>query len=91
MNIPESELINWLYWLVDTPTIGGVIVGVIATITVLFYTASIFWVQQDQQDQQVNKLEKYPYPTPALHHEEEDEEEERKPFEAWRLPWRERP
>lgn len=65
MNFPmEYPLMRFLYWLINTPGIGGVIVGLVGTGSMVAYSLTLFWIKQGGD---AEELEAYAYPTPALH------------------------
>lgn len=75
MNFPDTEIISLLYALINTPTVGGVVVGVLATGIMLSVGITLRWIAQGGQ---VDEPEVYAYPTPALHSHHEDEETRRR-------------
>lgn len=65
MNFPmDSPLMQFLYWLVNIPGHGGVLVALIAGGTVLTYTLTFYWIRQGRE---ADEEEVYVYPTSALH------------------------
>ncbi len=74
MNFPDTAFISFLYALINTPTIGGIVVGVLAGGIVLSVGATLRWIFQGGY---ADEEEVYAYPTPALHHHQEVEEERR--------------
>ncbi len=67
MNFPESPLLEFLYWLIDTPAIGGLTVGLVAGGSILAYGLTLRWVVRGRE---ADEPEIYAYPTPALHEHE---------------------
>lgn len=64
MNFPDNPIFQFLYWLVDTPGLGGLIVGLIVIISVSAFGGALSWIAQGAQ---ADERETYAYPTPALH------------------------
>lgn len=65
MNFPlEGPIFQFLYWLVNTPGLGGLFVGLIVLISLSAYSSALRWIAQGAQ---ANDPETYAYPTPALH------------------------
>jgi len=70
MNFPlENPIFQFLYWLVDTVGMGGVMVFLVGGGSVLAYGLALFWIYRGGQ---VDDPETYTYPTPTLlgHHKE---------------------
>jgi len=69
MNFPmQSPVYQFLYWLVNTPSVGSAIVGLVILGAVGLYALSLRnIVTARSQDGDA-----YAYPTPALHHHEEE-------------------
>ncbi len=64
MNFPDNSIFRFLYWLVNTPGLGGLIVGLIVVISVSAFGGALNWIARGAQ---ADELETYAYPTPALH------------------------
>ena len=64
MNFPDNPIIQLAYWLVNTPGLGGIGVGLIVIIWVSAAGGALWWIAQGTQ---ADELETYAYPTPALH------------------------
>ena len=67
MNFPDIPLLQWLYALIDTPGLGGIIVGLLALVIIISIFLTLRWVAQGAD---VEETEIYAYPTTALHHHE---------------------
>ena len=66
MNFPmEKPIFQFLYWLVNTPGLGGVAVGIIVIIAVSFVGSALRWIANGAR---ADETDTYAYPTPALHH-----------------------
>ncbi len=65
MNFPmDSPFFQFLYWLMNTPGLGGIaVVGLAAALAVIFAT-TLFWIGSGAKAKEANT---YAYPTPALH------------------------
>lgn len=69
MNFPENALLTFLYALINTPSVGGVVVALLGVGVVLSVGLTLNWIVRGGQ---VDEPEAYAYPTPALHaHDEE--------------------
>jgi hypothetical protein len=65
MNFPlDNPIFQFLYWLVNTPGLGGLFVALIVIISVSAYGSALRWIARGAQ---ADELETYAYPTPALH------------------------
>jgi len=65
LNFPlENPIFQFLYWLVNTAGLGGLVVGLIAVISVGAYGSALRWIARGAQ---AEEPETYAYPTPALH------------------------
>jgi hypothetical protein len=71
MNFPDTALISFLYAVINTPSIGGIVVGVLATGIAFSVGLTLRWIAQGGQ---VDEPEVYAYPTPALHAQHDEEE-----------------
>lgn len=67
MNFPESPLFEFLYWLINTPPIGGIVVGLVGGGSLLAYGLTLRWIARGRE---ADEQETYAYPTPALHKHE---------------------
>ncbi len=67
MNFPmEYPIFQFFYWLVNTPSIGGFVVGILATSILLGYGSVLRWIAQGAESKE---SETYLYPTSGLHEE----------------------
>ncbi len=67
MNWPmDMPFFQAVYFLIDTPGIGGIIVGIIATISLTSYYLTLRSIIGAGN---VPETEEYAYPTPTLTHE----------------------
>ena len=65
MNFPlDNPIFQFFYWLVNTPGLGGIAVGLIVIISMSVSGSALRWIAQGAQ---ANEPETYAYPTPALH------------------------
>jgi hypothetical protein len=68
MNFPMDNLFyQFLYWFMNTPGIGGIIVVVEATLIAIVASLSFRWIHKGAD---APEKEQFAYPTPALHHYE---------------------
>lgn len=67
MEFPQSPLFDALYWLINTPPIGGIVVGMMGGGVILIYGLMLRWIAQGRE---ADEQETYAYPTPALHEHE---------------------
>jgi hypothetical protein len=70
MNFPETALISFLYAVINTPAVGGIVVGLLAGGIALSVGFTLRWIVLGGQ---ADEPEVYAYPTPALHTHHEDE------------------
>lgn len=63
-SIMQHPLIQLGYTIINSPGMGGIVVGLIATISLSSYGLIIRWIRKGAQ---VDEAEEYSYPTPALH------------------------
>jgi len=59
----DNPFFQFLFWVVDTPGIGGIAVALVAVISVSFYASALYWVARGAQ---VDEPDTYAYPTPTL-------------------------
>ena len=64
MNFPDTAFFTFLYRLINMPGIGSAIVLVLGSGIVLSVGLTLRWINRGGQ---VDELEEYAYPTPALH------------------------
>lgn len=68
MNFPmQYPLFQFLYWFVNTPGIGGIVVGLVAGGSILAYSLTLRGIARGQSAE----TETYSYPTHRLLHPEE--------------------
>lgn len=64
MNFPmENPLLRFLYWLINTPTVGGAIVILIIVGLVTAFSLTLLWVTRGAA---ADESESYTYPTSSL-------------------------
>jgi hypothetical protein len=64
MNFPDNPVFQFFYWLVNTPGLGGLGVGLIVIVSVSAAGSALYWITKGAQ---ADEVETYAYPTPALH------------------------
>lgn len=64
MNFPDNPVFQFFYWLVNTPGLGGLGVGLIVIVSVSTAGSALYWITKGAQ---ADEVETYAYPTPALH------------------------
>ncbi len=70
MNFPlEYPIFRFLYWLVNTPGLGGIAVGLAGGGSLLAYFLTLRWISQGAR---AKESDVYVFPTPALHTQEHD-------------------
>jgi hypothetical protein len=70
MNFPmEYPIFQIFYWIVNTPSLGGIIASLVGGGSVLAYLLTLRWIAEGGRG--ANE-ETYAYPTPALHHHESE-------------------
>jgi hypothetical protein len=60
----DNPIFQFFYWLVNTPGLGGLIVGLIVVVSLGAASGALRWIAHGAQ---VDELETFAYPTPALH------------------------
>ncbi len=68
MGFPDTPLIKFLYWLINTPGLGGIAVSLLGISIVAAVALVLRWISQAAKIE--TEVEVYAYPTPALHHHE---------------------
>ncbi len=69
MNFPlDLPVFRFLFWLVDTAGLGGLIALLIGGGSVAAYALVLRWISRAGQ---AEEKEVYLFPTPALHHHDE--------------------
>ncbi len=68
MNFPDTPLIEFLYWLINSPGNGGVAVAALGIGIVTSVGLVLRWVSQGGQEEGETT---YAYPTTALHKHDE--------------------
>ncbi|MBI3958891.1 MAG: hypothetical protein HY328_08780 [Chloroflexi bacterium] len=64
MNFPmDNPFFQFLFWLLNTPGIGGIAVGLIGLISVSIYASSLYWIARGAR---ADEVDTYAYPTPTL-------------------------
>lgn len=67
MNFPMQEpFYQFLYWLANTPGLGGLAVSLLAVVSIAGILLALRWIAVAKN---LPETETYSYPTPALHHE----------------------
>lgn len=64
MNFPDNPIFQSFYWLVNTPGLGGLSVGLIVIVSVSAAGSALYWITKGAE---ADEVETYAYPTPALH------------------------
>jgi hypothetical protein len=73
MNVPiDNPIIQFLFWLLHTPGVGGIAVIVVGLGSVLIYTFTLLWIRAGEA---VGDADMYSYPTPTLIHPHEQDSE----------------
>ncbi len=67
MNFPDTPLTQFLYALINTPGIGGIIVILLAVSSIVAIFLTLRWIARGAE---AEETEIYAYPTAALHHHE---------------------
>jgi hypothetical protein len=65
VGFPDTPVFQFFHWLVNTPGLGGLVVGFIVIVSVGAVGSALSWIVAGAQ---VDELETYAHPTPALHH-----------------------
>ncbi len=73
MNFPENPVLAALYWLINTPGLGGIAVALLGASIFLSVGLTLRWIVV--LGGQADEAKEYAYPTPALHHSDEEAED----------------
>lgn len=69
MNIPfDNPVIQFLYWLLHSPGLGGISVIIVAVGSMLIYGLTLRWIMAGGE---AEEEETFSYPTPTLTHSSE--------------------
>lgn len=68
MNFPDTPPFELIYWLINTPGVGGLIAILLGATSMTAYLLTLRWIQRGGDPQ---ARETYAYPTPALHEHED--------------------
>jgi hypothetical protein len=60
----DSPILQFFYWLVNTPGLGGLSVGLIVVLWAIAAGSAMRWIARGAL---ADEPETYAYPTPALH------------------------
>jgi hypothetical protein len=64
MNFPiDNPIFRFFYWLVNTPGLGGIVVGILAGSLLLTYGTVLRWISNGAQSKE---SETFTYPTSSL-------------------------
>jgi len=70
MNFPmEYPIFQFFYWIINTPSLGGIIASLVGGGSVLAYALALRWIAEGGSS---GDPETYSYPTPALHQHESE-------------------
>lgn len=71
MDIPfDNPIIQFFYWLLHTPGLGGMMVLLVGSGSIIAYSLTLRWIRAGGE---VEEEETFAYPTPALTHQHEIE------------------
>lgn len=70
MNFPDEPLFHFLYWIINTPPIGGIVVMLFTGGLAVTALSTLFWVVRGAQ---AAEEDVYVYPTESLLEEKDDE------------------
>lgn len=68
-NFPDSPLFEFVYWLINTPGLGGIMASMVGGGILLVVGATLRWISKGGQ---APETEEFAYPTPALHSHEDE-------------------
>lgn len=64
MNFPDTSFFRFLYWLINSPGLGGIAVSLLGLGVVSSIGLTLRWIAKGSQ---IDEPEEYAYPTPVLH------------------------
>ena len=65
MSIPPNPILHLIYWLINTPGLGGLSVAAIILACLGSFAATLRWIAAGAH---ADETPTYAFPTPALHH-----------------------
>ncbi len=68
MSFPDTALIKFMYWLINTPGLGGIAVGMFGVSIISIVALTLRWIIRGGNE---DEIETYSYPTTALHNHKE--------------------
>lgn len=70
IDYPDNPFVKFLFWLINTPGLGGIMASLLGGGLLLAIGVTLRWISNGGQ---VSESEEYAYPTPALHSHEDKE------------------
>ena len=70
MNFPDEPLFHFIYWIINTPSIGGLVVVLVSGMLLTSAIFTLYWVMRGAQ---ADELDVYVYPTETLLEHDEAE------------------
>ncbi len=61
---PDTSILRFIFWLVNTPGLGGLAVGAIVAGSLASFAAALHWIARGAA---AAEPDVYAYPTPSLH------------------------
>jgi len=63
MRFPENALLEFVYWLINTPGLGGIVVGLLGVTILTIVSLTLRWIVKGGE---ADEKEEYVYPTSTL-------------------------
>jgi hypothetical protein len=63
MRFPDNAFLDFLYWVINTPGLGGIAVAILAVSIITMVTITLRWIVKGGE---VEEEEEYVYPTSSL-------------------------
>lgn len=63
MNFPDEPFFRFVHWLIDTPSLGGLVVLIISSTMLIIFSLTLYWIMRGAE---ADEEDVYLFPTPTL-------------------------